>query len=267
VGVTPQLLCLTSIAISGAETKWRHPATRAVERPRPGPGYRSHFGESRACPGGCRPLLAAHALRSLPVGFLPPCLPTIAQQPPSGPLWWHEIKHDGFRVIARKDGTRVRLYSRPGNDLTDRFRLIVEALVWLRAGSCIIDGEAVCCGDDCVPSFDRIRYRRHDDKVFLYAFDLIELNGGDLRREPLDTPKATLASLLRRAEPGLQLNEHIEEEDGETVFRHACKLGLEGIVSKRRDSHYRSGRSPDWLKMKNPACAAVKRQEEEDWGR
>jgi bifunctional non-homologous end joining protein LigD len=89
--------------------------------------------------------------------------------------WLHEIKYDGFHVIARKDGERVRLYSRPGNDLTYRFTLIVEALVRLRSRSCIIDGEAVCCGDDGVPNFDRIRYRRHDASVFLYAFDLIEL--------------------------------------------------------------------------------------------
>jgi bifunctional non-homologous end joining protein LigD len=204
-------------------------------------------------------------MRLLPTGFVPPCLPTKAQEPPSGPLWWHEIKDDGFRVMARKDGSRVRLYSRPGNDLTDRFRLIVEALVWLRAGSCIIDGEAVCCGEDGMPSFDRIRYRRHDESVFLYGFDLIELNGDDLRREPLATRKATLASLLRRAAPGLRLNEHIEA-DGPTVFAHACKMDLEGIVSKRKDSPYRSGRSPDWLKMKNPACEAVRREEEEDWG-
>src|SRR5215813_10458288 len=83
----------------------------------------------------------------LPRGFIPPCLPTKAPQPPSGPLWLHEIKHDGFRVIARKDGHRVRLYSRPGNDLTHRFPLIVEALTWLRSQSCIIDGEAGCCDD------------------------------------------------------------------------------------------------------------------------
>jgi ATP-dependent DNA ligase len=203
----------------------------------------------------------------LPAGFIPPCLPTKAQQPPSGETWLHEIKHDGFRVIARKDGHRVRLYSRPGNDLTHRFPLIVEALAWLRSQSYIIDGEAVCCDDNGMPSFDRIRYRRHDASVFLYAFDLIELNGDDLRREPLDTRKATLASVLRRAAPGLRLNDHIEEEDGETVFRHACKMGLEGIVSKRRNSPYRSGRSPDWLKMKNPACEAVRRDEEEDWRR
>jgi bifunctional non-homologous end joining protein LigD len=76
-------------------------------------------------------------------GFIAPCLPTKAQQPPSGERWLHEIKHDGYRVIARKDGPRVKLYSRPGNDLTQRFPLIVEALARLRASSCTIDGEAV----------------------------------------------------------------------------------------------------------------------------
>jgi bifunctional non-homologous end joining protein LigD len=204
---------------------------------------------------------------TLPSGFIAPCLPTKASTPPCGGLWLYEIKHDGFRVIGRKDGAQVRLYSRPGNDLTDRFPLIIEALARLRSRSCIIDGEAVACGDDGVPSFDRIRYRRYDASVFLYAFDLIELNGDDLRRDPLEVRKATLASVLAKAGPGIRLNEHIEHEDGEMVFRHACKLGLEGIVSKRKGSPYRSGRSPDWLKSKNPACAAVKREAEEDWGK
>jgi ATP-dependent DNA ligase len=92
---------------------------------------------------------------TVPTGFIPPCLPTTAANPPSGPLWLHEIKHDGFRVIARKDGDRLRLYSRPGNDLTDRFARIVEAMARLRARSCIIDGEAVACDDGGMPSFDR----------------------------------------------------------------------------------------------------------------
>jgi bifunctional non-homologous end joining protein LigD len=105
--------------------------------------------------------------RVLPAGFIAPCLPTSAPCPPSGNDWLHEIKHDGFRVIARKDDKRVRLYSRPGNDLTERFPLIVEALSRLRSRFCIIDGEAVACGDDGIPSFDRIRYRRHDPTVFL----------------------------------------------------------------------------------------------------
>ena len=200
-------------------------------------------------------------------GFIAPCLPTKAKNPPSGEVWLYEIKHDGFRVIARKDGDRVKLYSRPGNDLTYRFPLIVEALKRLRSRSCILDGEAVACGDNGVPSFDRIRYRRHDASVFLYAFDLIELNGDDLRRDPLEVRKATLASILAKAAPGLRFNEHLEHKDGEVIFRHACKLGLEGIVSKRKDSAYRSGRSPDWLKMKNPDAPAVKREAEEDWGK
>jgi len=153
----------------------------------------------------------------------------------------------------------VKLYSRPGNDLTERFPLIVEALARLRSNSCIIDGEAVACGDDGISSFDRIRYRRHDATVFLYAFDLIELDGDDLRRDPLAVRKTTLASLLARAAPGLRFNEHIDEQNGPLVFQHACKLGLEGIVSKRRNSRYRSGRSPDWIKSKNPAAPAVKR--------
>ena len=140
--------------------------------------------------------------RTLPAGFIPPCLPMKAPKPPSGALWLHEIKHDGFRVIARKDGARVKLYSRPGNDLTDRFSLIVEALAGLRSRSCIIDGEAVACDERGIAAFDLIRYRRNDGCVFLYAFDLIELNGDDLRRDPLVVRKATLASVLAKAARG-----------------------------------------------------------------
>jgi ATP-dependent DNA ligase len=204
----------------------------------------------------------------MPPGFIAPCLPTSAPQPPCGKQWLHEIKHDGFRLIARKHGNqRVTLFSRAGKDLAYRFPLIVEALSYLRVRSCIVDGEAVACGDDGIASFDRIRYRQHDASVFLFAFDLIEVGGDDLRRDPLAVPKATLASLLGRAAPGLRLNDHMDHEDGRLVFAHACKMGLEGIVSKRRDSLYRSGRSPHWIKSKNPAAPAVKREAEEDWGR
>ena len=97
-------------------------------------------------------------------------------------------------------------------------------------------------------------------------FDLIQLNSDDLRRDPLEGRKATLEMMLAKAGPGIRFNEHIEGE-GETVFRHACRLGLEGIVSKRKESPYRSGRSPDWLKMKNSDAPAVKREAEEDWGK
>ena len=139
---------------------------------------------------------------ALSSGFIAPCLPSSAPQPPSGAIWLHEIKHDGFRVIARKNDKRVKLYSRPGNDLTYRFPLIVEALAKLRSRSCIIDGEAVACSEDGIACFDHIRYRRHDGRVFLYAFDLIELDGEDMRRDPLAVRKATLASLLGRADRG-----------------------------------------------------------------
>ena len=124
--------------------------------------------------------------RPLPAGFVAPCLPTKTTTLPSGSQWRHEIKHDGFRIIARKTGTRVQLYSRPGNDLTRRFPLIVETLARLRSRSCIIDGEAVACDDNGVASFDLVRHHRANDSVFLYAFDPIELNGDDLRHDPLE---------------------------------------------------------------------------------
>jgi bifunctional non-homologous end joining protein LigD len=92
-----------------------------------------------------------------------------------------------------------------------------------------------------------------EHRAFLYAFDLLELDGTDMRREPIEVRKATLASILRKSRPGVRLNAHLEHPEGNVVFFHACKLGAEGIVSKRLGSRYRSGRSPDWLKFKNPA--------------
>jgi bifunctional non-homologous end joining protein LigD len=206
-------------------------------------------------------------LRTLPTGFIAPCLPMTAPRPPSGPLWLHEAKHDGFRVIARKDSERVRLYSRSGNDLTQRFPLIVEAMA--RLPSCTIDGEAVACDVGGLPSFDLLRHRQRDADVFLSAFDLIELDGEDLRRQALEQRKVDLHRLLADTEPGILCNEWIDggDCDGATVFEHARSLGLEGIVSKRKGSRYVSGRSPYWLKMNNPESAAARREAEEELGR
>jgi bifunctional non-homologous end joining protein LigD len=201
--------------------------------------------------------------RTLPAGFIEPCLPTSTKRPPSGKGWLHEIKHDGFRLIARKNGNRVRLYSRPGNDLTRRFPRITEAVARLRARTCVIDGEAVACGPDGIACFDLIRDWGNDEKVFLRAFDLIELNGEDLRRESLMDRKASLVIALVGARDGIELNDHMEHEDAALVFQHACKLGFEGIISKRKASPYRSGRLPDWIKLKK--APAVKREAEEDW--
>jgi bifunctional non-homologous end joining protein LigD len=174
--------------------------------------------------------------RTVSAGFIAPCLPTKTDKLPSGSQWLHEIKHDGFRIIARKTGAQVRLYSRPGNDLTYRFPLIVETLAHLRSRSCIIDGEAVACDDNGVASFNLIRYRRHDDSTFLCAFDLIELNGDDLRRDPLEVRKATLASTVAKAQPGIRFNEHIEG-DGPTVFAQPANSGSKASCRSARIPH------------------------------
>jgi bifunctional non-homologous end joining protein LigD len=204
-------------------------------------------------------------LSRTPPGFIEPCLPSPADQPPTGPNWIHEIKHDGFRLMARRDPVGIRLLTRNGHDWYPRYPAIVEAVNHLKVRSCLLDGEAVACDDQGLAVFDRLRYRRADGSVFLYAFDLLELDGQDLRREPLETRKATLASLLRGCRPGVCLNGHLEHEDAAVAFRHACVLGCEGIVSKRLGSPHRSGRSKDSLKFKNPAAPAVKREAEEDW--
>ena len=106
--------------------------------------------------------------------------------------------------------------------------------------------------------------RRNEAVAFLFAFDLLELDGTDLRREPIETRKATLASVLRKSRPGLRLNEHLEHPEGVVVFQTRLPARLRGIVSKRLGSRYRS---PDWLKFKNPEAPAVRREAEEDWGR
>jgi bifunctional non-homologous end joining protein LigD len=197
---------------------------------------------------------------TLPAGFIPPCLPMMAPRPPSGPIWLHEIKHDGLRIIARKNRRRVCLYDRLGNDLTQRFPLITEAVAWLP--SCTIDGEAVACDDSGVPSFDLLQRRQRDERAFLYAFDLIELGGDDRRRDRLEQRKVDLMRLLADAAAGLVINNWIEgaNSDAKAVFDRACSLGCEGVVSKQKDSRYISGRSPYWLKMKNPSSEAARRE-------
>jgi bifunctional non-homologous end joining protein LigD len=197
-------------------------------------------------------------------GFIEPCLPSAADRPPSGPDWVHEIKHDGYRLMARRDPVGIRLLTRNGHDWADRYPAIVEAVKALRARSCLLDGEAVACDPNGLAVFERLRRKPSGRHVVLYAFDLLELDDQDLRREPFETRKATLASLLRGCLPGVQFNEHLPFPR-DVVFAHACKLGLEGIVSKRLGSRYRSGRSPDWLTMKNPDAPAVKREAEGDW--
>jgi bifunctional non-homologous end joining protein LigD len=138
----------------------------------------------------------------MPSRFIEPCLPSPADKPPSGANWIHEIKHDGYRLMARRDPVGIRLITRRGNDWTTRFPLIVEAVNHLKVRSCLIDGEAVCCDEKGLAVFHVLRRRGNESQAFLYAFDLLELDGTDLRREPIEVRKATLASILRKSPPG-----------------------------------------------------------------
>jgi bifunctional non-homologous end joining protein LigD len=193
-----------------------------------------------------------------------PCLPRLVDRPPAGSGWIHEIKHDGFRILARRKGRSSRLISRNGYDLADRFPLGTAAVAALPVKSCVIDAEAIVCDDDGLAIFDLIRGHGQNGQAILCAFDLLELNGEDLRRSPIEERKHALANALYRNHEGIAFNAHYDG-DGATIYKHACALGCEGIVSKRLGSPYRAGRSPDWLKVKNPAAPAVRRLEEEDW--
>jgi bifunctional non-homologous end joining protein LigD len=149
------------------------------------------------------------------LGISEPCLPSPAKAPPSGPGWIHEIKHDGFRIMARRDGARVRLITRHGNDFTARFPLAVEAVGALSARSFLLDGEAIVTNERGLAVFDLIRHQRHGDDAVLIAFDLIELDGEDLRRAPIEQRKRQLAKLVRRPQAGIVLNEVFE---GDGIF-------------------------------------------------
>src|SRR3979411_2138638 len=191
-----------------------------------------------------------------------PCLPPPAKQVPSGPDWLHEIKHDGYRLIVQREGKRVRLFTRNGHDWTDRYPLIVEAALRTRSTSFVIDGEAVLVGVDGISDFNGLHSRRHNDEVQLYAFDILAIDGDDLRKLPLHLRKNHLARLLARRPEGIFVSAFEQGEIGPDLFRKACEFGLEGLVSKRRDSVYRPGRSPSWVKVKNRQHPALNRAKE-----
>jgi bifunctional non-homologous end joining protein LigD len=201
--------------------------------------------------------------RQRPPGFIEPCIPTRVSKPPVGPQWIHEIKHDGYRLIARKRDRRMCLFTRRGFDWTERYPRIGEALAATAAASATIDGEAVICDGSGVAVFDRLHSRAFDDQAFLYSFDLLELDGEDWRPRPLHERKARLEKLLVNVPAGIHFNEHVDG-DGATIFAHACKLGLEGIVSKHREHPYRSGPSKAWLKTKNPSAPGVLRFKDDE---
>ncbi len=196
--------------------------------------------------------------RRRPSGFIEPCQPSKVARPPTGALWVHEIKHDGYRLIVRKDGERVRCFTRGGHDWADRFPAIVDAAARLKAHSFMIDGEAVILGDDGTHDFRALRSRGRE--AMLVAFDLLQHDGADLGDMPLIERKQRLKKLLGRGkQSAIQYSDHLTG-DGPTIFEHVCRMGLEGVVSKRTDAPYRSGPSRSWVKVKNPASDAVRRQ-------
>src|SRR5262249_40714271 len=155
-----------------------------------------------------------------------PCIPVSARRPPSGRDWVHEIKHDGFRIIIWRNGDNIRLVTRNGFDWAERYPRIVEATAALNVSSVTIDGQAVMCGPNGVSDFERLHNRANDHAVFLYAFDLLELDGEDLRTLPLEQRKLKLRWLLPTSdEAGIQFTEHING-DGAKIFEVACRMGL-----------------------------------------
>jgi bifunctional non-homologous end joining protein LigD len=221
------------------------------------PVFRSRFGERLAgrrtvayITGMLWRISPARSRRIPPAGFIRPCQPTLVAHPPVGPGWLHEVKHDGYRLLARKDADRVRLWTRYGTDFTDRLRGIAKAIGSLPVDNALIDGEAVVLRPDGHSDFAALRTKAGGEQASLVAFDLLSLEGDDLRSRPLEERREALARLIAGAD-GVRFSEALATE-GATLFAHACKLGLEGIVSKRADSRYKSGPSRNWLKVLNP---------------
>ena len=194
-----------------------------------------------------------------------PAIPTRGTKVPSSPEWIHEVKHDGFRLIVVRDGDRARLLTRNGHDWTKRYPWIVESALKNRTRQFVIDGEAVVLGVDGVSDFDALYSRQHDEQVQLYAFDVLAMDGEDLRGLPLSMRKRNLARLLARRPDGIFVAPFEAGEIGPDLVRAACRMGLEGLVSKRRDRAYRGGRCLHWVKVKNPNSPAMKRAELVDW--
>jgi bifunctional non-homologous end joining protein LigD len=188
-------------------------------------------------------------------GFVAMVEPTLVDRPPTGSRWAHEIKWDGWRAQAHLDHGKASIYTRKGNDWTARFRAIADALATLPARSAILDGEAVAVDRDGRPDLHAVR--SSNGRILYKAFDILWLDGEDLRPLAWSERKVRLHDLLRRlpadAATLISYVEHVHDE-GFRVYESACKLGLEGIVSKRIDSHYRAGRSETWLKTR---CAVT----------
>jgi bifunctional non-homologous end joining protein LigD len=187
------------------------------------------------------------------------CIPTRATSIPDSPDWLHEIKYDGYRLRLERNHDRVRLITKGGYDWSKRFPWIVEAALKNRQKQFVIDGEAVILGVDGYSDFNALHSGKHNHEVQLLAFDVLAMDGDDLRDLPLSMRKANLARLLARRPDGIFQSEFEQGEIGPDLFRKACEFGFEGLVSKHRDRSYRGGRSKHWIKVKNRKHPAMDR--------
>jgi bifunctional non-homologous end joining protein LigD len=187
------------------------------------------------------------------------CHPIAKKAVPTGPDWIHEVKYDGYRLRVERNGSEVRLISKGGHDYTRRYPWIVETARKIRKTQFVIDGEAVVLGVDGVSDFDALHSRKHDEEVQLYAFDCLALGGEDLRDLPLGLRKTNLEQLLRGRPQGIFVAPFEQGEIGPSLFHAACRMNLEGLVSKHRLRRYRP-KMCDWVKVKNrhhPAFSRV----------
>jgi bifunctional non-homologous end joining protein LigD len=217
-----------------------------------------HRGRAKAAQSRTMDLPDISKIRGARKGFLPvflePSLASVCDKPPSGPRWVHEIKYDGYRMQARIDGAAIRLLTRKALDWTSRFKSIATALKKLNLGSALLDGEIVVEDPSGVSSFPLLQEElsaERQGRFKYYVFDLLYCNGFDLTRATLLGRKSLLQTILEAASPNspLKFSEHLEV-DGKTMFEHAGKFGLEGIISKRKDLPYLAGRDDHWLKSK-----------------
>lgn len=185
---------------------------------------------------------------------------------PSGPDWlhevnWlHEVKYDGYRLRLEREGHRVRLITRGGYSWASRYPWIVEAARKVRQKHFVLDGEAVVLGVDGISDFNALHSRKRDHEVQFCAFDILAEGGDDHRRLSLSMRKTNLERLLARRPEGVFVNPFERGELGPDLFRAACNMGLEGLVSKRRDQPDQAGRSKHWVKVKNRSHPAMERE-------
>jgi bifunctional non-homologous end joining protein LigD len=194
-----------------------------------------------------RPKAPAGSVKAIYPGFIEPALASSIERVPAGERWIHEIKFDGYRVQVHLRDAAVTVFTRRGNDWTKRFAKVAADVWHVNAGSAIVDGEVVVPAADGTTDFSVLQneLKGKSTKIVLVAFDLLFLNGYDLRKVPLIDRKAMLKKLI--AGTDVQFSESFEV-DGPEMFKHACGIGLEGVVSKVRDSRYNSGRGNDWVK-------------------